>query len=70
MPGIYTIKASNSHSWLPDVKNSTIISCYPYDPYVIQESEEIKSNSLDQKLKEKEVEITQHLQDKSDHMEV
>ena len=36
----------------------------------IQESEEIKSNSLDQKLKEKEMEFTQHLQEKNDHMEV
>ncbi|XP_072027408.1 coiled-coil domain-containing protein 186-like isoform X2 [Amphiura filiformis] len=35
-----------------------------------QESEEIKSNSLDHKLKEKQVELTQHLQEKSDQMEL
>ena len=38
--------------------------------FLVQESEEIKSNSLDQKLKEKEIEFTQHLQEKNDHMEV
>ena len=35
-----------------------------------QESEEIKSNSLDQELKNKETELLQHKQEKLDQQEV